>query len=161
MQSFFFFFLSFFFKWLSLTAIVMTWSPFVGIFSVWAHFRTFVFIFYGGKGRFLFPILLLFCAVKEEMFFSLIVFPHLNSWVDIVNPMPPFQKNPFEPHFSGGRWLWVRHLTGLLSALGGLVSVPIRPKHVGPVWACGPEGLHSHQLGWKAWDGGVSLADCC
>ena len=57
------------------------------------------FFFYDEEGRFLFPILLLFCAMKEEMFLSLIVFPHLNSWVDIVSSWPPFEKkNPFEPY---------------------------------------------------------------
>lgn len=55
--------------------------------------RAFVFFFfYDEEGRFLFPILLLFCAMKEEMFLSLIVFPHLNSWVDIVSSWPPFEK---------------------------------------------------------------------
>lgn len=59
----------------------------------------FFFFFYDEEGRFLFPILLLFCAMKEEMFLSLIVFPHLNSWVDIVSSWPPFEKkNPFEPY---------------------------------------------------------------
>lgn len=46
--------------------------------------------FITGRGKFLFPVLLPFRAVKEEMFSRLVVFSHLNSWVDIVSPI--FEK---------------------------------------------------------------------
>ena len=66
--------------------------------------RAFVFFFFHDEeGRFLFPILLLFRAMKEEMFLSLIVFPHLNSWVDIVSFWPPLKKKIHLSHIQGGQ----------------------------------------------------------
>lgn len=62
-----------------------------------------IFFFHDEEGRFLFPILLLFRAMKEEMFLSLIVFPHLNSWVDIVSFWPPLKKKIHLSHIQGGQ----------------------------------------------------------
>lgn len=49
----------------------------------------FAFLYYGEAG-FLFPILLLFDAMKKEMFLSLTLLPHSNSWEDIAGPVSPF-----------------------------------------------------------------------
>ena len=71
--------------------------------------RAFVFFFfYDKEGRFLFPILLLFRAMKEEMFLSLIVFPHLNSWVDIVSSWPPLKKKSIWATFQGGQMALIK-----------------------------------------------------
>ena len=37
------------------------------------------------------------------MFLSLIVFPHLNSWVDIVSFWPPLKKKIHLSHIQGGQ----------------------------------------------------------
>lgn len=100
-QSFFSFsfFLSFFFKWLSLTAIVMTWSHFVGVFPVWAHWERLYFFFswWGGKIPVSYP-LTISCYergnVLESHCFS--SFEFLGGHCEFLAPIK--KKNPFEPH---------------------------------------------------------------
>lgn len=62
------------------------------MFPTCTRFIVFGFIFYDGVGGLLFLTLLLVGAVKEETFFSLPLFPHSNSEVDVVSPGCSFLK---------------------------------------------------------------------
>ena len=124
--------------------------------------RAFVFFFswWGGKIPVSYP-LTISCYergnVLESHCFS--SFEFLGGHCEFLAPIK--KKKSIWATFREDRWPWFRGPTWLLSALGGLLSMPFKPKQGWPVWVCGPEGVPSHRLGWKAWDGGVCLADCC